>query len=94
MHHTTTSGRAHAGKLADGWVPGCEEEASLLQQLSTRDLGRAPLVLRLAAQACQALRVRWEASRDHVTALSPWEVSASPTQTNRQAGAELLALLE
>ena len=76
MHHTTTSGRAHGGKLVDGWLPATEAEAGVLQQAGSlpQDLGLAGQLLSLAAQACQALRVRWDASPDHLTALSPWEV--------------------
>ena len=78
MAHTTTSGRAHGGKLLDGWSPSSQSEAQLLQHLAAYDVSQARLLLRLAAQACQALRVRWEASQNHVTIVSPWEVSLGP----------------
>lgn len=48
---------------------------SLLLRLQPQQGPSAPRLLELAADACGALTVQWEAAPDHLTLMCPWEVS-------------------
>ena len=76
MQLTTTGQRANTGRLVKGWQPETAADAQLLsgsESLTGSSLAR---VLMLAQDAYGALTVCWQASPDHLTLLSPWEVSA------------------
>ena len=77
---TTTGQRTNQGLLRKGWQPRGQAALQLWTQQQDIQLGPdSALLLKLAEDACGALTVQWQASPDHFSVLSPWEVcNASP----------------
>ena len=84
---TTTGQRTSTGRLVRGWQPELATDMSLLLRVQPQQGPSAPRLLELAADACGALTVQWEAAPDHLTLMCPWEVSLQYTeQSLRRAG--------